>query len=74
MTAVFGTDTPVQRCRQHKIENVIGYVPSELKDEMNWVINAAYRLSAREGIARLETQADWLDTQYPWRLLTCARG
>jgi transposase-like protein len=65
ITAVFGKDSPVQRCRQHKVENVIGYLPNELKDEMKCVMKAAYRLSAKEGIARLEAQADWLDKQYP---------
>jgi len=32
---------------------------------MKCVMKAAYRLSAKEGIARLEAQADWLDKQYP---------
>ena len=36
-----------------------------LKDEMKCVMKAAYRLSAKEGIARLEAQADWLEKQYP---------
>src|SRR5207253_9796617 len=27
--AVFGTKHPVQRCRHHKIENVMGYLPEE---------------------------------------------
>jgi transposase-like protein len=65
ITAVFGTDSPVQRCRQHKVENVVGYLPNELKDEVKCVMKAAYRLSAKEGIARLEAQAHWLETQYP---------
>ena len=65
VTTVFGADTPVQRCRQHKIENVIGHVPNELKDELKCVLKSAYRLSAQEGIARLEAQADWLATPYP---------
>jgi len=30
--AVFGADHPVQRCRQHKVENVMGYLPKHLKD------------------------------------------
>lgn len=65
ITAVFGTDSPVQRCRQHKVENVIGYLPHELKDEVKCVMKAAYRLSAKEGLARLTAQADWLDKPYP---------
>ena len=65
ITAVFGADTPVQRCRQHKIENVIGYLPNELKAQMKGMMKAAYCLSAREGITRLQTQVDWLEKQYP---------
>jgi hypothetical protein len=44
---------------------VIGHVPNELKAELKCVLKSAYRLSAKEGIARLEAQADWLATQYP---------
>ena len=47
----------MQRCRQHKIENVVGYLPQELKDELKCVMKAAYRLSATDGIARLQAQA-----------------
>jgi len=65
ITAVFGVDTPVQRCRQHKIENVVGYLPQELKDEVKCVMKAAYRLSATDGIARLQAQAQWLEKPYP---------
>ncbi len=31
--AVFGRQNPVQRCRRHKIENVMGYLPEELKEQ-----------------------------------------
>jgi transposase-like protein len=65
VTAVFGADTPVQRCRHHKIEHVISYVPNALKDELKCVMQAAYRLSAKDGMARLEAQADWLASRYP---------
>jgi len=63
--AVFGEESPVQRCRQHKIENVTGYLPRHLKAEVRLVMKAAYRLPAKEGMRRLEEQADWLDKQYP---------
>jgi hypothetical protein len=62
---VFGADIPVQRCRQHKIENVVGYLPRELKDEVQCVLKVAYYLSAKEGLARLQAQADWLEKPYP---------
>jgi len=63
--AVFGAEHPVQRCRQHKIENVMGYLPVDLKDQVKAAMRAAFRLSAREGMARLEKQAEWLEREYP---------
>jgi transposase-like protein len=63
--AVFGTENPVQRCRQHKVENVMGYLPEELKDQVKAALRGAFRLPAREGMARLEKQAEWLEGEYP---------
>ena len=63
--AVFGAENPVQRCRHHKLENVMGYLPEHLKDQTQAAMRAAFRLSAREGMARLEKQAEWLEREYP---------
>ena len=63
--AVFGADNPVQRCRHHKIENVMGYLPEHLKDQTKAAMRSAFRLAAREGMARLEKQAEWLEREYP---------
>src|SRR5713226_9200793 len=63
--AVFGSRNPVQRCRHHKIENVMGYLPEHLKDQVKAAMRAAFRLTATEGIARLERQAQWLEREYP---------
>jgi transposase-like protein len=63
--AVFGADHPVQRCRHHKIENVMGYLPEHLKDQTKAAMRSAFRLPAREGMARLEKQAEWLEREYP---------
>jgi putative transposase len=63
--AVFGAENPVQRCRQHKLENVMGYLPENLKEQTKAVMRAAFRLPAKEGMARLEKQAEWLDQEYP---------
>jgi len=65
ISSVFGADTPVQRCRQHKIGNVTGYLPDDLKDEVKCVMKAAYRLPVKEGQARLEAQAAYLEKAYP---------
>jgi putative transposase len=63
--AVFGGENPVQRCRHHKIENVVGYLPEHLKEQTKAAMRAAFRLPAREGMARLEKQAEWLVQEYP---------
>ena len=63
--AVFGPGNPVQRCRNHKLENVAAYLPKELGKQVKLVMRAAYRLPEREGLARLRTQAEWLKREYP---------
>ncbi len=63
--AVYGEANPVQRCRSHKVRNVADQVPKELKGQVAAAMRAAYRLEPQEGIARLKTQASWLETEYP---------
>ncbi len=62
---VFGQKHPVQRCRNHKIKNVMDHLPDELKDQVKAVMKAAWKLDAGEGMARLKKQAQWLETEYP---------
>lgn len=62
---VFGADNPVQRCRSHKVRNVMGHLPEPLKDPVKATMQAAFRLHADEGIRRLEKQAQWLEREYP---------
>jgi transposase-like protein len=63
--AVFGAGHLVQRCRHHKVENVTGHLPQELRDQVKTVMKAAYRLPAEEGMAKLKQQASWLEREYP---------
>jgi putative transposase len=63
--AVLGGQNPVQRCRHHKLENVMGYLPEHLKGQVKAALRAAFRLPAEEGMARLEKQAQWLEREYP---------
>jgi putative transposase len=63
--AVFGADNPVQRCRNHKVENVMGHLPEHLKEQVKATMKAAYRLGADEGVQRLKLQAEWLQDEYP---------
>lgn len=65
ITAVYGSDNPVQRCRTHKIANVMDHLPKDAKDQVRAVMKAAYRLDADEGIKRLEQQARQLEILHP---------
>jgi len=63
--AVYGKDNPVQRCRNHKRKNVMDHVSDPLKDTVKATMNAAYRLDADQGMARLEKLAKMLETEHP---------
>jgi transposase-like protein len=70
---VFGSQHPVQRCRYHKIRNVVAPLPEGQKDQVNAALRASYRLEAKEGMARLRKLADWLE-QDTWRSRQFAGG
>ena len=62
---VFGPQHPVQRCRNHKIRNVVERLPEDQKDQVKAAMRASYRLEAKAGIARLRKLADWLEQEQP---------
>ena len=62
---VFGSQHPVQRCRNHKIRNVVERLPEEQKDQVKAALRASYRLEAKEGMARLRKLAAWLEQEHP---------
>jgi transposase-like protein len=62
---VFGKQHPIQRCRNHKRENVLGYLPQELRGQVGAALSAAWKLEPKEGMARLSTQIEWLERSYP---------
>lgn len=62
---VFGADQQVQRCRNHKIENVMNELPKEQQDQTRKLMRAAFRLSTvEEGEKRLEQIARQLEHDY----------
>jgi putative transposase len=65
ITAVYGHENPVQRCRRHKERNVLGYLPKEEQRRVRRVLKNAWCLPAREGQARLEKEAQRLEEEYP---------
>lgn len=50
--AVFGVQNPVQRCRHHKIENVMGYLPKHLKELDNYYLTNLWLLDFNSHIPR----------------------
>lgn len=63
--AVFGGKVAVQRCRQHKLRNVVERLPREQQAQTRSLIRAAWKLGAKEGMARLRKLAEWLREDYP---------
>jgi len=65
INAIFGADSPVQRCRNHKLRNVLERLPEAEQAQARSLMRAAWKLDARSGMARLEKLAQWLEREYP---------
>ncbi len=65
INAVFGNQHPVQRCRAHKLRNVMDHLPDDQKNQVKSAMRAAWRLDAKNGTARLKKLAEWLERGYP---------
>jgi putative transposase len=63
--AVYGSKNPVQRCRNHKIRNVLSYLPDDPKDQVKCAMRAAFSLDANKGKQKLKQLAKWLQREYP---------
>ena len=63
--AVYGSNNPVQRCRNHKIRNVLGYLPDEQKDQAKCAMKVAFSMEADKGKKKLNQLAKWLGQEYP---------
>jgi len=62
---VFGSDQPVQRCRNHKMRNVLDELPRDQHPQVVNVMRAAWKLTdADEGIKRVEALARFLEHDY----------
>ena len=62
---VFGSSNLVQRCRNHKVRNVLGHLPKEQHEQARSTLRAAWKLDADEGIRKLEQYASWLEREWP---------
>jgi putative transposase len=62
---VFGTESFVQRCRNHKERNVVGHLPKDQHEQAKATLRAAWKLDAKEGMAQIERYASWLEWKWP---------
>ena len=66
---VFGTEQLVQRCRTHKLRNVLERLPKDDKMQLNQtrsLMRAAWRSpQADEGMARMKKLAEMIERDYP---------
>ena len=63
--SVFGHQNPVQRCRNHKVRNVLSYLPQDQHEQIQASMKAAFSLDAKEGQQKLGKLAEWLERDYP---------
>ncbi len=63
--AVYGSKNPVQRCRNHKIRNVLGYLPDDQKEQAKCAMKSAFSMEAKKGKQKLNQLAKWLQKEYP---------
>jgi putative transposase len=74
INAVFGTEQPVQRCRAHKLRNVLDYLPKDDKPQVKSLLRAAWKLDADKGMTRIKKLAAWLDEKYPQAAASLLEG
>jgi putative transposase len=65
INAVFGADMPVQRCRNHKLRNVLGRLPRPQQAQTASLMRAAWKLNQKDGMAKFRQIAGWLEHDYP---------
>jgi len=62
----FGESALVQRCRTHKLRNVLERIKDDtIRAQTRSVMHAAYKLAEKDGIAKMKQQAQWLRADYP---------
>jgi putative transposase len=62
---LFGKRAHVQRCRTHKLRNVLQRLPKTEAAQTKAVMMAAYKLEPKQGMAKMTTQAQWLEREHP---------
>ena len=72
---VFGTAQHVQRCRNHKLRNVIEELPDDQQGQTLNLMRAAWKVTTpEEGEKRLEQLARFLERDYPTAAASLREG
>ena len=71
---VFGQGNLVQRCRNHKVRNVVGHLPKTQHEQARATRRAAWKLDADEGIRKVAQYAAWLEREWPSALASLREG
>ena len=71
---VFGAHSPLQRCRSHKLRNVVERLPQDQREQVKAAMRAAWRLDPQEGIGKLEKLAQWLQRDWPQAAASLREG
>ena len=57
----------------HKLRNVLEQLPKTEAAQTKAVMMATYKLQPKDGVAKMEKQAQWLEREHPGRGGLCAR-
>jgi putative transposase len=63
--AVFGANNPVQRCRAHKLRNVLDHLPKDQHANAKSTLRAAWKLPAEQGKRQIQQLAKWYEKKHP---------
>ena len=60
---VFGPRALIQRCRVHKLRNVLEHLPLEKRQQATWRLRGAWaKATPQEALPELRACVKWLDT------------
>lgn len=63
--SVYGEAAAIQRCRTHKVRNVLEAIAEKtVRAQTGAVMRAAFKLPAKEGKRKLQTHAAWLKAEH----------
>jgi putative transposase len=74
ISEVFGADAAVQRCRVHKMRNVLDKLPKDDRDRAKTAMRAAFRLGGKEGKRKLLKLAEQFESDHPHAAASLREG